>query len=364
MQYFTIALLVSFFVAFIVVKTSHLHARVSHDHDVDGVQKMHEAAVPRVGGIAVFGGFALALVLMGSIGDGFRSASPEVLLLAAGLPVFVAGLIEDLTKKVGPSWRLLFALVSAGLAYMLLGAAVVRASIPGVDVMLGVAAVSALFTIVSVAAVANATNIIDGFNGLAPVVCGIMFASLAYVALKVGDRFVFNMSLAMAGALVGFLILNYPFGRIFMGDGGAYFVGFVLAVLAILLVQRNPAVSPWYAAALLIYPVFEVAFSMYRRRRRKHPATAPDAIHLHTLIYRRVVGPHSPSDLANIKVLRNSMTSPYLWVLSAVAVVPASIWWDNTGVLVGVCAFFCVAYVWIYRRIVRFRTPAWMFVGD
>lgn len=325
---------------------------------------MHDAAVPRVGGVAVFGGFTLALVLVGPNGDGLFPAAPEMLLLAAGLPVFSAGLVEDLTKKVCPSWRLLFALVSAGIAYLALGAAVVRVSIPGVDALLGLTTVSFLVTVIAIAAVANSTNIIDGFNGLATVVCGIMFASLAYVALKVGDRFVFNMALAMAGALVGFLILNYPFGRIFLGDGGAYFVGFVLAVLAIALVQRNPAVSPWYAAALLIYPVFEVMFSMYRRRRRKRPATAPDAIHLHTLIYRRVVGPHSPSDLANIKVLRNSMTSPYLWVLSAVAVVPASIWWDQTGVLVWVCVVFCAVYVWIYRRIVRFRTPAWMFVGD
>jgi UDP-N-acetylmuramyl pentapeptide phosphotransferase/UDP-N-acetylglucosamine-1-phosphate transferase len=360
MQYFLLALVVSFVVALLIVRTSHFHASLSLDHDLDGVQKMHHAAVPRIGGIAVFAGFLVAVLPFGATSDGFRPDAPESRLLLAGLPVFAAGLAEDFTKAVSPKWRLLFALMSGGLAYSLLGSAVTRTAIPGVDAVLAIGFVSALVTVVAVATVVNAVNIIDGFNGLSAVVCGMLFASLAYVALKVGDRYVFNMALAMAGTMVGFLVLNYPFGRLFLGDGGAYFVGFVVAVLAVMLVQRNPAVSPWYAATIFIYPVFEVVFSMYRRRRRMQAATEPDAVHMHTLIYRRVVGPHSPSDLANIKVLRNSMTAPYLWVLAAIAVVPATVWWDRTPVLFAACVIFCVIYVWIYSRIVHFRTPSWM----
>lgn len=138
--------------------------------------------------------------------------------------------------------------------------------------------------------IANAINIIDGFNGLASVVTICMLVSLAYVAWQVGDVFVLCTALMVAGATAGFLIWNYPIGMIFLDDGGACFIGFMLGELALLLVIRNPAVSTWYAALLLLYPVFETRFSAYRRMflREKSP-TLPDGIHLHSLIFRRIV---------------------------------------------------------------------------
>jgi UDP-N-acetylmuramyl pentapeptide phosphotransferase/UDP-N-acetylglucosamine-1-phosphate transferase len=111
------------------------------------------------------------------------------------------------------------------------------------------------------------------------------------VALQVDDMFILITALMVAGATAGFLIWNYPVGLIFLGDGGAYFIGFMLGELALMLVMRNPEVSTWYAALLLIYPAFETIFSAYRRMfvRGKSPAV-PDGIHLHSLIFRRLSG--------------------------------------------------------------------------
>ena len=217
----------------------------------------------------------------------------------------------------------------------------------------------------AVAGIANAINIIDGFNGLASVVCICMLLSLAYVALQVDDMFVLVVALMVAGAAAGFLIWNYPAGLIFLGDGGAYFLGFMLGELSVLLVMRNPEVSTWYAALLLIYPVFETLFSIYRRLfvRGKSPSM-PDGIHLHSLIFRRLVlWAVIRKDAARALTNSNALTSPYLWLLSLMAVLPATLFWRHSWVLILFCFIFVISYVWLYGRIVRFRTPHWMILG-
>jgi len=151
---------------------------------------------------------------------------------------------------------------------------------------------------------------------------------------------------------------------IFLGDGGAYFIGFMLGELSILLVMRNPQVSTWYAALLLIYPVFETIFSIYRRifLRGRSPGL-PDGIHLHSLIFRRLVLWAVGRRDARALTRRNSMTSPYLWLLSLMAVMPATLLWRHSFILILFCLLFVVTYVWLYARIVRFKAPRWMILG-
>jgi UDP-N-acetylmuramyl pentapeptide phosphotransferase/UDP-N-acetylglucosamine-1-phosphate transferase len=218
--------------------------------------------------------------------------------------------------------------------------------------------------VLAVAGIANAVNIIDGFNGLASVVTICMLLSLGYVALQVNDTFVLVVALIVAGATAGFLIWNYPAGLIFLGDGGAYFLGFMLGELSVLLVMRNPQVSTWYAALLLIYPVFETLFSVYRRLflRGKSPGM-PDGIHLHSLIFRRLVLWAVGRKDARALTRRNALTSPYLWLLSLMAVIPATLFWRHTWLLMICCLLFVTSYVWLYARIVRFRAPRWMILG-
>jgi UDP-N-acetylmuramyl pentapeptide phosphotransferase/UDP-N-acetylglucosamine-1-phosphate transferase len=249
-------------------------------------------------------------------------------------------------------------MVSGALAFFWLGAEVRRVDIPLLDGLLLYNAASLMLTSMAVGGLANAMNIIDGYNGLAAVVASAMFLSLAYVGLQVGDPLVVASALASAGALVGFLVWNWPRGLIFLGDGGAYFVGYLLAVLVILLVVRHPEVSAWYALVLFVYPVFETVFSIWRRRivRGASPGL-PDGLHLHTLIFRRMVRWAVGRKEAASLTLRNSLTAPYLWALSSFAVLPASLLWRHTLALQIVAGLFCVLYLWLYARLVRFRAP-------
>ncbi|WP_287496703.1 glycosyltransferase [Pandoraea sp. CB10b_02] len=355
----TLALVVSFVTTLLIVRYAHVHARFSSDSDTQGVQKVHAHPVPRIGGL----GIMLGLLAAGTFATLYYSGNlREILLLtASAAPVFLGGFIEDITKRVSPRTRLLCAMVSAVVAYWILGIHINRVDIAFIDKGLALPWISVALTVICVAAMTNAINIIDGFNGLAAMVSIFMFASLGYVAFQVGDNVILSATMIMVGAVLGFFILNYPNGLIFLGDGGAYFIGFMLAELAILLVMRNPAVSPWYPALMLIYPIFEVCFSIYRRRFvRGVSPSMPDGVHLHMLIYKRVLRWAVGSKVAEQLARRNSMTSPYLWVLCLLAVIPATIFWRHSGLLAMCCLVFVIVYTWLYQRIVRFRSPRWM----
>ncbi len=159
----------------------------------------------------------------------------------------------------------------------------------------------------------------------------------------------------MIGGIAGFFIWNYPFGKIFLGDGGAYFIGFTIAVLSVMLVKNHPQVSPWFPLLAVIYPAFETVFSIIRRKfHKKHHIDSPDSHHLHQLIYKRVV-PFVFDIQRSEKLMRNSATSPFLWLICSFGAIPAVMSWQNTPILVIFTVLFCWFYVWLYRSIVRFK---------
>ena len=358
-----VVLLVAFAAAAVlglcIVRSGRAGASALHDHDLDGPQKFHTRPVPRIGGLAILVGVAAGCIAL-ALGVPATREPAQWLLLCA-LPTFVAGLAEDITKRISPRRRLAFTALSAALAFWLLDAALVRTAIPGLDTVVSYAAGSLLVTVFVVAGVANAINIIDGFNGLASMCVVMMLVSIAYVSFQVGDPLLGWLALAGVGAVLGFFVFNYPAGLIFLGDGGAYFLGFYVAEQAILLLHRNAAVSPMFPLLLCIYPVFETLFSIYRRKwLRGVPVGMPDGVHLHSLIYRRVLRWAAGERTARELTRRNSMTSPYLWMLCSMSVVPAVLWYDSTAVQAGFIVVFGLTYVLLYWRIVRFKSPRWL----
>ncbi len=359
----TFSFIASLLITWLVVWSSAKHAVLSADHDLSGPQKFHSHPVPRIGGVGVFAAVVAGALFMQMTQSG--DAQMMWLLIATSFPAFAAGLAEDLTKRVTPRQRLLFTAVSACLAVGLLDAVVRRTAIPGIDDLIVYTPFAVALTILCVTGVAHATNIIDGFNGLASMCVLFMMLALVHVGLEVNDGFIVTSALIMAGAALGFFIWNYPSGRIFLGDGGAYLLGFVLAELSILLVARNQEVSSLFPLALCAYPIFETLFTIYRRRVLKGVAAGlPDGIHLHSLLHRRVVRPSTASVVSDEpqpgQTTRNAMTSPYLWVLCLSSVVPSVIWWNNTAMLSLFLVMFMVGYVLLYWSIVRFKTPRWL----
>ena len=360
MSALVLAFLVSLAANLSIVRSKNLHLNLTADSDLSGVQKFHTVAVPRVGGVAIFLGIFLAL-----LARYFENADVGLfclLLVMCSLPAFLSGLTEDLTKKVGVKVRLLATMVSAGLAGYFLNAWLGSVQILGIDnLMMTYPFVAVAITCFAVGGVANAFNIIDGYNGLSSMVAVIILSGIAYVAFQVHDYPITIAALAMIGALLGFLVFNYPRGAIFLGDGGAYFVGFWIAELSVLLTARHSEVSKWFPLLLCLYPIFETVFTIYRRvvLQKAHPGM-PDALHLHQLIYTRIVRPSIGGYSDAAKVQCNALTSPYLWMLTAFAVIPAVLFWQYHQVLKGFALLFAATYVWLYWAIVRFKSPRWM----
>ena len=359
MAYVLGAFIVSLVVTLLLVRYRRLHAEYTADTDLLGVQKFHARAVPRVGGVSLV--LAMTFVCATAAFRDGEVVSSLTLLMIASMPVFLGGLVEDISKKVRARVRLSLALVSGAIAYIWLGAAVTHVGIIGLDWVLQFGLVSFIFTIFAIAGAANAINIIDGYNGLASVVSAMILAGLAYVSYYLGDRLILVAAVGMLGAIGGFLIWNYPRGLIFLGDGGAYFIGFIIGTLSILMLARHPNVSPWFPLLLCIYPVFETLFSIYRKKlvRGKSPG-APDGVHLHMLVYKRLVRWAVGSSEARLITQRNAMTSPYLWVLSSMGTIPAVLFWQYEYVLMFFVALFSISYVVLYRRLVLFRMPRWL----
>lgn len=320
-----------------ILVTTKYHGRWTQDSDV-GVQKFHVTATPRVGGLAVFLGVTVGFFIQA---DGTMRQDFLAVFLCAALP-FANGVREDIWK-IGSVLERLLSIALASLAVVVLtGVSIHRVDVPILDQFLSWPAVAMIFTVFAVTGITNAINIIDGFNGLASGVSLYIFFFLAAIALQVGDADVAELSIIMATALLGFMLLNFPFGKIFLGDSGAYFIGFCLAWLALMLPYRNPSVSPWSPLVIAAYPVTEVIYSIYRRLRAKKSSTQPDNEHLHSLIKTRLIRRFC----FNLPVwLRNSMVSPLVWISSIAMGLIGVIYQSDTQALMIFFALFVLVYV-------------------
>ena len=315
--------------------------------DLTGVQKFHHQPTPRIAGVPVFMSFFIGLWYLD------LQEVDYVFLLLASLPVFMGGSIEDIIVRVSPFKRMISILASIVMMFVFLDIRIDFLGFTLVDYLLSNSIVSLLFTLLVVGGVVNAINIIDGYNGLLIGYSIAVLLAIAYVANILGDDLVIQLSLILIASLLGVFIFNFPFGKIFMGDGGAYFIGFMMAVIGLMLGNRNEEVSHWFILLLFIYPLYETAFSVYRKKIvRNTSPSQPDGYHLHMMIYKRLV---RRKFFKNNKTMQNSMTSPFLWALSLVGIIPAVIWYDNQTMLIIWAFIFMIIYAMIYRRIVHFK---------
>jgi UDP-N-acetylmuramyl pentapeptide phosphotransferase/UDP-N-acetylglucosamine-1-phosphate transferase len=200
---FLVSFISSALLTLLVIKQVRLH-RGALDADFLAVQKVHAHSVARIGGLPIFlaVGISTAISIWRVPALGHWAFS----LLVCSSIAFIGGIVEDYTGTVRASRRLILTMLAAWLAYILLDAKVVRLDLPFGSIALTAVWLVLPITVLAVAGIANAINIIDGFNGLASVVTICMLISLAYVAWQVGDVFVLVTALMVAGATSGFLI--------------------------------------------------------------------------------------------------------------------------------------------------------------
>ena len=340
------ALLAALSVGLLVIFTAGYHGQFSLDHP-DAVQTAHHHPTPRVGGIGIYLGLAVAWYLLPAKGEAHDIIG---VLLMAGLPAWLFGLAEDLTKRVSVLARLLATMFSGALACWLSGVALTRVDIPLIDHLLIWWPLAVTFTAFAVGGVANAINIIDGFHGLASGTSIVAFAALAVLADLEGDHSLAIVSLAAGAAVAGFWLVNYPWGKIFLGDGGAYFIGFALAWICVLLPMRNPGVSPWASLVVCAYPFIEVLYSMLRRFIQRKGLGSPDSEHLHSLLASQVIRRYFPKWP---KTLQNASVAPLIWCFGAAIAWLAVYFRGSSPALMASLAMIALMYHMGYRYLSR-----------
>ncbi len=248
---------------------------------------------------------------------------------------FLSGIFEDFHRALSPKVRLVLQLVAASSGIFLTHAVVTYIGL-GFTLPYAIGVVFSAFAIVGVM---NAINIIDGFNGLASGMVLLILGAFSIVAVHVEDLGVFQLNMVVVAAVGGFFVLNFPYGRIFLGDGGAYLLGFLVALSGIFLASHYESVSPWFVLCVLIYPVWEVVFSIIRKKKMGQSPLEPDAFHLHMLINRHITKNNPLTSLVLI-----GMTAPFV-------LVPATFYPNNSGANAATAFLFVLLYLLLYKKL-------------
>lgn len=337
----------------ITLRYKHLHSHLSNDSEMSGPQKFHKTAVPRIGGACIYLSLLISSLILFYQNKIYATL---FLLILCGFPCFAIGLIEDLRKNISVKIRFLGIIFSSILSGIFLNTWITKTGVPIIDQLLSVQIICVIFTCFCITGIANAYNIIDGFNGLSSMVALITIIAIGFISFKVGAHVTTICTLIIASGILGFFIFNFPQGLIFLGDGGAYLIGYIVGCLSILLVNENPSVSPFFAILVNAYPITETIFSIFRKISQGKSPTVPDGIHLHSLIYRKLIKFTKPySNPKKWRLNKNARTSPYLWLLSTLSTFPAIIWWNNSIYLVVSISFFAIIYIFLYISLVKYK---------
>ncbi len=238
-------------------------------------RRMHTTAMPRFGGIAIYIGTVGSMLI-------FLPFSTQLMgVIAGGTLMFFVGIIDDLKglpAKVKLACQVLCAFILFEFS--------VRISFIGNPFGEGYYffpwIVSLLVTVVWVVGITNTINLIDGLDGLAGGVAFIASISIAYIAFISGRADAAMAMLAIAGGVLGFLPFNFNPAKIFMGDGGALFLGFMLASLSVMSPMKSATMLATVVPVLVLgLPIFDTAFAILRRLVNKRPIMEADKGHLH-----------------------------------------------------------------------------------
>lgn len=329
MKYFMV-FLISLAVNMVIIVLARKYQFMMDCENSTKPQKFHFAATPRVGGVSIMA--AALFMLSDPLGR---------MILLASSPIFLIGLFEDISGAVSPKIRLLFMIIGSIIAVMTLDVLISQ-----IDFLKFPYYIAMLFTLFSLVGVTNSINIIDGLHGLASGASIVALFALFTVAYNVGDVQLSRLIAIIIIGVCGFFVWVYPWGKIFLGDGGAYFLGFMLAVFSTLLVNRNEEVSVWFPLAVLIFPIWEVIFSIFRRKViRKGDALSADRLHLHSLLYKRTR-------------FSNSVASGILLLIYIAYQLLTVHFYKSSPVLVLFIIVFIIGYHFSYIKLVRFGFSA------
>ena len=254
-------------------------------NDVRARQAMHETPVPRLAGSAIYGGLVAILAISPWMP---WSAWEFGIVILSVTPLFAVAFLEDLGVPMSPLTRLSGMSVSAIIVIAAWGIWVKSVDIPVIDNILAITPIAIVATVFMVSGVTNAFNLIDGLNGLAGLTGVTTAVAIATIAIASGHPEIANASLLLASFILGFLTFNFPWGKIFLGDAGAYLIGNILVWLAIGLTNDKPDVTPLAILLIFFWPVADTLLAIWRRKTRNKPTDQPDRLHFHQLVFRYI----------------------------------------------------------------------------
>ena len=349
-QSYTILFFTSFILCLVVILSSSYGFSRRSTLDQTAIQSAHSGFVPRVGGQAIyvslislipllsFGFIPLALVFDLNVYE-------LTWLILSSAPVFLMGLAEDLGYNASPRVRILASTVSSLFVMMLFKVWVSKVGVPGFDAVIKFTPFAIFFTLFATVGVVNAFNLIDGLNGLSSYISISIAASLSIVSFDVGNSQFAIFLVLLSFAVLGFSVLNFPFGKIFLGDGGAYALGHLLVWSAILLIDKETEISPFSILLIFFWPVADTGLAIWRRWKLGTPADRPDRLHFHQLTMRffeiRIFGREK-------RHITNPISTLVLVPLISVPQILGVIFWDNfiltVWFTVGLALLFIATY--------------------
>lgn len=319
-------------------------------NDLTAVQSMHTQPTLRLAGFAIFVSIFMTDIIF--------AAEPGILrlLLWSSLPMFALGLLEDLGIHQSPSRRLVSSIVAGGIFIAITGTYLRDPGTVVIDWLFQYWLIAVGFTLFITAGIVHAFNLIDGLNGLSGSIALVACTGIAAIASQAGLSHFSLPSAIICGAVIGFLALNFPFGRLFMGDAGAYGIGFLLSWLSLAVLNAAPEVSPWAMLMMFFWPIADTALTIWRRLHSGRPVGHPDRLHFHQVIMRLIEmsalgkrGRRYSNPFATVVLFPFMATPPLLGVL----------FWDNNS-LSALCfslfaALFSASYVLAIKSAWRLR---------
>ena len=324
-----------------------LHKLVGkNDVDLLKHRASHITSTSRLGGVAVATAIIVALTTA-SIPVRF-----EVLFCA--IPVFLMGLSEDLNIYLKPNIRIIIASLSALIFMFFEGVRITSVGVPILDGVIEFMPISIFFTAFSIVALTNALNFIDGINGLASGKTLIVSGAIMALAGQYNEPGILVLSAAIFTSILGLFMLNYPHGRIFMGDAGAYTRGFLCAACLITIHHKHPEISPWAILLVIFWPICDMAHSILRRLKRGRKTIRADKMHMHHVVMRSLV---VVSDGGISQRVANPLATAIILPLAVVPVFFGYVFRENNlaslSAVVALFCIFCIAYATLVRKAKR-----------
>lgn len=252
--------------------------------DVPNARKVHTRVMPRLGGLGIYLSFVIGLVaLLPFIPDSYISSRDLDFVgafLVGGTMIVLLGALDD-RFDLSAKLKLVVQIATACVVVFGFDIKIEFANIPFHTYSSVETWISIPFTILWIVGVTNAINLIDGLDGLAAGVSAIAIGTIAVMAFIMGNEITAFLCLLLLGSILGFLYFNFHPAKIFMGDSGALFLGFSLALLSLLGFKQVAIVSFLTPLILIGVPLSDTMFAIVRRWMQKKPIFSPDKGHLH-----------------------------------------------------------------------------------